>query len=104
MLDEKGAEQREFTSYGLVALLRSCNGRGLVVLVEGLNMQATQATGDIVSDNQRLDALLHAIGHKPGTNVAPFEALIQVTSLPGGYTNPELVAFRVSSASPCRAR
>jgi len=104
MLDEKGAEQREFTSYGLVALLRSCNGRGLVVLVEGLNMQATQATGDIVSDNQRLDTLLHAIGHKPGTNVAPFEALFQVTSLPGGYTNPELVAFRVSSASPCRVR
>jgi hypothetical protein len=104
MLDEKGAEQREFTSYGLVALVRGCNGRGLAVLVEGLNMQATQAAGDIVSDNQRLDTLLHAIGHKPGTNVAPFEALIQVTSLPGGYTNPELIAFRLSSANPCRVR
>jgi len=104
MLDAKGDEQREFTSYGLVALLRGCDGHALVVLAEGLNMQATQAAGDIVTDPQRLDTLLHAIGHRSGTNVAPFEALIQLTSLPGGYANPEVIAFRVRPPEPCKVR
>jgi hypothetical protein len=101
-LDTKGDEQREITSYGLVVLQKGCGDRGLIVLVEGLNMQATEAMGDMVTDTQRLDTLLHAIGHKSGTTVAPFEALIKLTSLPGGYDNPEVIAFRVRSAEPCK--
>jgi len=104
MLDTKGAEQREFRSYGLVALVKGCGGRGLDVVLEGLNMQATLAAGDMVTDPQRLDTLLRTIGHKGGTSVAPFEALFQVTSLPGGYANPEVIAFRVKAGEPCRVK
>jgi len=101
MLDARGDEQREFKSYGLVALVRGCGGRGLVVILEGLNMQATQAAGDIVTDPQRLEALLRTIGHQEGTRVEPFEVLFQMTSLPGGYTNSEVIAYRVKSGNPC---
>lgn len=101
MLDTKGDEQREFTSYGVVALLHSCNDRSLILLAEGLNMQATQAAGEIVTDPQLLESLLRSIGHKPGENVASFEALIQVTSLPGSYENPHVVAFRTRPADSC---
>lgn len=94
MLDEKGTEDKEFLSFGLLALLNGCGSHGLIVLDEGLNMQATQAIGDLITDSERLDALLRRIGHKPGTAVHPFEALIQITSLPGGYDNPQVVAFR----------
>ena len=45
-------------------------------------MQATQAVGDMVTDPQRLDMLMKGIGHKAGTAVTPFEALIQVHSGP----------------------
>jgi hypothetical protein len=95
------AEEKEFTSYGLIALLKGCGNRGFTVVVEGLNMQATQAVGDLITDPQRLDTMLKSIGHTPGTNVAPFEALVQITSLPGGYDNPKVVAFRLRPADAC---
>ncbi len=101
MFDTRRTEEREFTSYAIVALLKGCGSRGLTVLTEGLNMQATQAAGDMVTDPQRLDALLRGIGHKPGTNVAPFEALIQITSLPAEYDNPKVVAFRLRPPESC---
>jgi len=101
MFDTQRTEEKEFISYGVVALLKGCGDRGLTVLAEGLNSQATQAAGDLVTDSQRLDALLRSIGHKPGTNVAPFEALIQITSLPAEYDNPKVVAFRLRPADAC---
>jgi len=85
----------------VVALLKRCDDHGLTVIVEGLNMQATQAAGDLVTDPQRLEMLLRSIGHKPGTTVAPFEALFQITSLPGGYDSPKIVAFRLQPAQSC---
>lgn len=101
MLDANGAEQKEIDSYGVIALVKECNGRKRAVLLEGLNMEATEATGEVVADPQLLGNLLHYIGHQPGTDVAPFEALIRVTSLPGGYANPEVIAYRVASGPSC---
>jgi hypothetical protein len=101
MYDTQRSEEKTYASYGVVALLKGCGDHGLTVLVEGLNAQATQAAGDMVTDPQRLDALLSSIGHKAGTNVAPFEALFQITSLPGGYDNPRVIAYRLRQPSAC---
>ncbi len=101
MFDTQRTEEKEFTSYGVVALLKGCGDRGFTVILEGLNMQATQAVGDLVTDPQRLDGLLKSIGHKPGTTVAPFEALVQITSLPAEYDNPKVVAYRLRHPESC---
>jgi len=101
MLDARGDEQREFTSYALVALLKGCGDRGFTVVNEGLNMQATQAAGDMITDPQRLDMLLHSIGHSFGTKVLPFEALIKIKSLPGGYEAPQVIAYRTPHSASC---
>lgn len=101
-LDIEGGEQEEFDSYGLVALLRPCNSPHFAVLIEGLNMQATEAAGELVTDAHSLTSLLQAIHHKPGTDVAPFEALIQIKSLPGGYADTKVIAFRNQTAGPCK--
>jgi len=101
MFDTQRTEEKEFASYGVIALLKGCGDRGFIVLLEGLNMQATQAVGDLVTDPQRLDGLLKSIGHKPGTTVAPFEALIQITSLPAEYDNPKVVAYRLRHPESC---
>ncbi len=101
-LDIQGGEQQEFESYGVVALLRPCNGSHFAVLLEGLNMQATEAAGEIVTDAQALDSLLRHVDHKPGTNVEPFEALIQIKSLPGGYADPQVIAYRKHVSGPCK--
>ena len=101
MYDTQRSEEKTYPSYGVVALLKGCGDHGLTVLVEGLNTQATQAAGDLVSDPQRMDMLLRSIGHKPGTSVAPFEALFQVISLPGGYDNPRVIAYRLRPPEAC---
>jgi hypothetical protein len=101
MYDTQRSEEKTYFSYGVVALLKGCGDHGLTVLVEGLNTQATQAAGDMVTDPQRLDMLLRNIGHEPGTNVSPFEALFQVTSLPGGYDNPKVIAYRLRPPTAC---
>jgi len=101
MYDTQRTEEKTYTSYGVVALLKRCDDRGLTVIVEGLNMQATQAAGDLVTDPQRLDMLLRSIGHKFGTTVAPFEALFQIISVPGGYDSPKVIAFRARPVQSC---
>ena len=101
-LDVQGGEQREFESYGVVALLKPCNGSHFAVLLEGLNMQATEAAGEIVTDAQALSSLLQDVHHTPGTSVEPFEALIQIKSLPGAYADPKVIAYRRQVFGPCR--
>jgi hypothetical protein len=101
MYDTQRSEEKTYLSYGVVALLKGCGDRGLTVLVEGLNTQATQAAGDLVIDPQRMEVLLRSMGHKPGTSVAPFEALFQVISLPGGYDNPKVIAYRLRPPEAC---
>jgi len=101
MHDTQKTEENSYTSYGVVALLNGCGGRGLTVIVEGLKTQATQAAGDLVTDPQRLAMLLSSMGHKPRADVPSFEALFQITSLPGGYDNPKVVAYRLRSPQAC---
>ncbi|HEV2487656.1 MAG TPA: hypothetical protein VGT08_19205 [Terracidiphilus sp.] len=99
--DTQKVSERTYASYGVIALMRGCGGRGLTVVLEGLNAQATDAMGDLVTDPQRLDQLLKGIGHTPGTAVAPFEALIRITSLPGAYADPKIEAYRLRAPSAC---
>ncbi len=101
-LDVQGGEQGEFRSYGLVALLHSCNSAHFAILIEGLNMQATEAAGEMVTDVHGLNSLMQAIHHRPGTDVAPFEALIQIKSLPGGYADAQVIAYRDQTSTPCK--
>ena len=103
MFDTQKVQERAYISYGVIALLKSCVGHNLTLIAEGLNTQATQAAGDLVTDPQRIDTLLKSIGHTPGTTVSPFEALIQITSLPGEYDNPKVISFRLRTAQSCIA-
>jgi hypothetical protein len=48
--DTQKVNERSYASYGVIALLRECGGNGLIILLEGLNIQATQAMGDLVTD------------------------------------------------------
>jgi hypothetical protein len=100
-LDDPSGDEREYTRYGVAALLKGCGNRGLTVVAEGLNTQGTRAVGDILTDPQRLVTLLKSMGHKPGTSVAPFEALIQITSFPDNFDNPKVIAFRLRPPGSC---
>jgi hypothetical protein len=94
IFDADGTEQQEFQSYAVIAIVPNQAATETAVLIEGLNMQATEAAGEIVTNPERLKILLRRIGHKEGTPAAPFEALIKLTSVPGGYTDAQAISFR----------
>ncbi|HEY3458695.1 MAG TPA: hypothetical protein VGK64_29200 [Bryobacteraceae bacterium] len=94
VFDADGTEKQEFESYAVIAIVPNLATTETAILVEGLNMQATEAGGEIVTNPERLKLLLHRVGHKEGTPVPPFEALIKMTSVPGGYTDAQAIAFR----------
>ncbi len=98
--DIDGTERTEMEAYALVALVPNLSDRGHVLLLEGLNMEGTDAAGDCVTNPERLAALLRQLGHKPGTPVRPFEALLKLTSIPGGYADPAVIAFRQPFPAP----
>lgn len=94
--DSDGAEKRQMVSYGVAALVPNLSGSGLVLIIEGLNMEGTAAVGDVVTNPDKLSTLLRKIGHKPGTPVKPFEAVMKLTSIPGSFAYPEVIAARYS--------
>lgn len=94
VLASLGTEEHEVDSYALIAVVRGLAGSGRVVLLEGLNMEGTQAAGETVTDPARLAEMLQQLGHQAGTPVPPFEALLKLTSVPGGYTESKAIVFR----------
>ena len=96
MFDVEVSEQRQVDAYALVAMVPNPSDSGFVVIVEGLTMEGTEAAGETVVNPQWLGALLSHIGHKTGSPVQPFEALLKLTSVPGGYVNSRVIAFRNS--------
>jgi aspartate ammonia-lyase len=94
IFDADGTETQEFESYAVIAIVPNLTTTETAILVEGRNMQATEAGGEIVTNPERLKLLLHHLGHQEGRPVPPFEALIKLTSVPGGYTDAQAIAFR----------
>jgi hypothetical protein len=92
--DSAGSEKQQMVSYAVAALVPSLSGTGLVLILEGLSMEGTAAIGDVVTNPDKLATLLRKLGHQPGTAVKPFEALVKLTSVPGGFAYPEVIATR----------
>jgi hypothetical protein len=62
IFDADGTEQREFQSYAAIAIVPNVAATETAILIEGLNMQATEAGGEILTNPERLAALLRRIG------------------------------------------
>lgn len=86
----KGSEE----SYAVAALRPNLEGTGHVLILEGLDMEGTEAAGEFVCNPEKFGALLRATGATREAVLKPFEALIKIRAIPGGYEALELVAFR----------
>jgi hypothetical protein len=93
-LEVKGAEDSSMESYAVAALLPSPSGTGVVAIVEGLSMEGTEAAGELVTNLEKFGTLLRRIGVKNDQPVKPFEMLLKLTAVPGGYGDAELIAYR----------
>lgn len=93
-LSVQGPETKLIESYAVAALLPSPTDRGHVLIVEGLSMEGTEAAGEFVTNPKRFATLLRRIGQKNDKPIKPFEVLLGLTAVAGGYADPELIAYR----------
>lgn len=93
-LEILGAESKSTDSYGVAAFFPQPSGHGTVAIFEGLSMEGTEAAGEFVANRDRFAALLQRIGLSSNAPLKPFEVLLKLKAMPGGYANSEIVAYR----------
>jgi hypothetical protein len=98
-LEVHGAEDKAVDSYALAALVPNPSGRGMAMIVEGLSMEGTEAAGELITNMDRFGALLRQIGVKKNGPIEPFEVLLKLTAVAGGYGQSELCAYRYPGAT-----
>lgn len=82
-------------TYAVVAVRPNLGENGWVLLLEGLNMAATQAAADTVLHDAAFPKLLKQITATSG-KLRPFELLIETTSLGSQAGRSRILAFRAS--------
>lgn len=93
-LSVQGPESKLIKSYAVAAMLPGPTDHSNVLIVEGLSMEGTEAAGEFVTNPKRFNALLRRIGQKGDKPIKPFEVLLRLTAVAGGYADPEIVAYR----------
>ncbi len=88
-----GTGQMANRTYGLIDYLPSLDGSGHVLIIQGLNMAATQAAADVLFHSPEIRSLLKQAQLANGT-LRSFELLIQTSSI--GATDPgaQVIATR----------
>jgi hypothetical protein len=100
-----GAEQKNYLNgragtsnrtYGAIDYLPSLDGTGHVLIIQGLNMAATQAAADILFNSEELKSILkHAI--RPDGSLKSFELLVETSSIGATAPSAQVVATRYYS-------
>ncbi len=93
-----GADGRTNDSYAVVALLPNLNRTGNVLIIEGTNMEGTEAgveylTGPDVA--KEMPAALAAKIAKPGSHPPYFEILLKLRTVGGTSESVEPIAYRL---------
>lgn len=93
-LSVQGPESRLIESYAVAALLPGLADHGNVLILEGLSMEGTEAAGEFVVNPKWFGAFLQKIGQKNTKRIKPFEVLLKLRAVAGGFADPEVVASR----------
>jgi hypothetical protein len=79
-------------SYGIIAFLPNPGGQGSAIILSGLDVQGTQASGRLITDLPRMSTILHNCGVGNSGASPYFELLLRAQSVAGSATNTEIVA------------
>jgi hypothetical protein len=79
-------------TYSIVAFLPNPYAHGSSVILSGLDIEGTQASGKLITDIPRLSAILHDCGVGENGASPYFELLLHPKTIAGASTNTEVVA------------
>lgn len=89
-----GASTAASPTYGTIAYLPGLDGTGHVLIIQGLNMAATQAAADALFDAGIIQTVLQK-AKLPHGALRPFELLIETTSVGAAAPDARVVATRI---------
>jgi hypothetical protein len=98
-----GAEQKVYRNstdatsnhtYGAIAYLPGLDGVGNVLIIQGLNMAATQASADTLFDASMIQPILQQAALPDGA-LRPFELLVETTSIGANAPGAQIIATRI---------
>ena len=81
-------------TYGTVVYLSDAGGAGHVLLIQGLNMAATQAAADILFNRKTIAPVLAQAARRDGP-IRSFELLVETTSIGAAAPEARVIATRV---------
>lgn len=80
-------------TFAVVAFVPNLNGSGHVLLIQGLDMAATQAAAEFVCRDADMAPILQK-ATRPNGSLGPFEVLLQTTSIGANAPSARVVASR----------
>jgi hypothetical protein len=81
-------------TYGTVVYLSDAGGAGHVLLIQGLNMAATQAAANILFNKKVIAPVLTQAARRDGF-LRPFELLVETTSIGAAAPEARVIATRI---------
>ncbi len=93
-LYRNATDQTPGPTYGVVAYLPEPGGVGHALVIEGLNMAATQAAADTLFNPNLIEPVLRQ-AQLPDGSLRPFEYLIETTSIGAAAPGSQIIATRI---------
>jgi len=90
---ENGRDTEANQTFGVIDYLPSLDGTGHVLIVQGLNMAATQAAADVLFDPKAMQSVL-AKATLPDGSLRSFELLVETRSINANAQGARIVATR----------
>jgi hypothetical protein len=96
-----GAEQKRYVNgtgtanrtYGAIDYVPSLDGTGHVLIIQGLNMAATQAAADILFRSEEMKPIVKQVV-RPDRSVKSFELLVETSSIGATAPGAQIIATR----------
>jgi hypothetical protein len=93
-----GSATADSSVYGLIYYRPGTSGMSSILVVSGLWMSGTEATGNFVLDHRQFAQFLSTIARPDGT-IPPFELLVQLRSLADNAVSSSIIARRVGASN-----
>jgi hypothetical protein len=82
----------EGRTYSIIAFLPNPDARGSILILSGVDIEGTQASGRLITDLPRMSAILHDCGVGENGATPYFELLLHPQIIAGAATNTEVAA------------
>lgn len=87
-------------TYGVISYLPADAETGNVLIIEGINMEGTEAAGRYLTNSKELDELRTALGLRDSRSArAPFEVLLETKVMGGATRDTRIIGVRKGNSN-----